>query len=82
VKAPVPREVFEGIEAVRQSGRTNLLDRPRVVELAEAMGFVASAVGSGEPGPLRAGRVRGSRGSRSSKRLTEGAQARHADPII
>jgi hypothetical protein len=42
-RVPVSREVFEGIEAVRQSGLTNMLDRGRVVELAEAMGFEASA---------------------------------------
>ena len=40
---PVSREVFEGIGAVRRSGLTNMLDRPRVVELAEEMGFEASA---------------------------------------
>ena len=40
---PVPREVFAGIEAVRRSGLTNMLDRPRVAEIAEAMGFEASA---------------------------------------
>jgi len=43
MSTPVPREVFEGIEAVRLSGRTNMLDRPRVADLAEAMGFEASA---------------------------------------
>ena len=43
MKVPVPREVFEGIEAVRRSGLTNMLDRPRVAELAEAMGFEESA---------------------------------------
>jgi hypothetical protein len=40
---PVPADVFEGIEAVRQSGVTNMLDRSRVAELAEAMGFDESA---------------------------------------
>ena len=39
----VSREVFEGIEAVRQSGLTNMLDRPQVAQLAEQMGFEASA---------------------------------------
>lgn len=39
----VSREVFEGIEAVRQSGATNMLDRPRVAELAQEMGFYATA---------------------------------------
>ena len=42
-RVPVTREVFEGIEAVRRSGLTNMLDRPRVAEIAEAMGFTASA---------------------------------------
>jgi hypothetical protein len=39
----VSREVLEGIEAVRRSGLTNMLDRPVVAELAEAMGFEAAA---------------------------------------
>lgn len=42
-RVPVPREVLEGIEAVRRSGATNMLDRPRVAELAEAIGFEAAA---------------------------------------
>lgn len=39
----IPGEVFEGIEAVRQSGLTNMLDRPAVAEIAEEMGFEESA---------------------------------------
>ena len=39
----VPAEVFEGIEAVRLSGLTNMLDRPRVAEIAEEMGFEEAA---------------------------------------
>jgi hypothetical protein len=39
----VSREVFEGLEAVRLSGLTNMLDRPRVAEIAEEMGFSATA---------------------------------------
>jgi hypothetical protein len=39
----VPREVFEGLEAVRRGGLTNMLDRPRVAEIAEEMGFLAAA---------------------------------------
>lgn len=39
----VSAEIYEGIEAVRQSGLTNMLDRPAVAEIAEAMGFEASA---------------------------------------
>jgi hypothetical protein len=39
VKVPVTHEVFAGIEAVRRSGLTNMLDRPRVAEIAEEMSF-------------------------------------------
>jgi len=39
----VERAVFEGIEAVRKSGETNMLDRDRVAELAAELGFHASA---------------------------------------
>lgn len=35
--------VFEGLEAVRQSGVTNMLDRPRVIEIAEMMGYDETA---------------------------------------
>lgn len=38
-RVAVPREVFEGLEAVRRSGLTNMLDRPVVAELAQEMGF-------------------------------------------
>ncbi len=39
----VPAEVLKGLEAVRQSGLTNMLDRPRVAFLAEEMGFSEAA---------------------------------------
>ncbi|HOZ48670.1 MAG TPA: DUF5049 domain-containing protein [Candidatus Hydrogenedentes bacterium] len=40
----ISEEVMEGLEAVRLSGATNMLDRPRVIELLDEMGFdVASA---------------------------------------
>jgi len=39
----VPAAVLEGLEAVRQSGYTNMFDRPRVIELAEMMGYDATA---------------------------------------
>jgi hypothetical protein len=35
--------IFEGLEAVRQSGYTNMFDRPRVIELAEMMGYEETA---------------------------------------
>ena len=42
-RVPVPHRVFEGIEAVRRSGLTNMLDRLRVAEIAEEMGFSEAA---------------------------------------
>lgn len=42
-RIPVPRAVYDGIEAVRRSGLTNMFDRPRVAELAEEMGFDKAA---------------------------------------
>ena len=35
--------VFEGLEEVRLSGLTNMLDRPRVIELARMMGYDETA---------------------------------------
>ena len=35
----VPKTVYDGILAVRDSGVTNMLDRPRVIELLDEMGF-------------------------------------------
>jgi len=40
---PVTAAVYEGLEAVRQSGYTNMFDRPRVIELAEMMGYDETA---------------------------------------
>jgi hypothetical protein len=39
----VSEEVFEGLEAVRHSGITNMFDRPRVIEIAEMMGYYETA---------------------------------------
>ena len=39
----VSAAVYEGLEAVRLSGYTNMLDRPRVIELAEMMGYADAA---------------------------------------
>ncbi len=41
---PVPRAVLDGIEAVRQTGETNMFDRPRVIELAHSLGFYEAAL--------------------------------------
>lgn len=37
----VPPEVHEGLEAVRLSGLTNMLDRPAVERIANEMGYAA-----------------------------------------
>lgn len=39
----IPAAVYEGLEAVRQSGATNMFDRPRVIESAEMMGYEETA---------------------------------------
>ncbi len=39
----VPPDVREGLEAVRLSGLTNMLDRPAVARIAAAMGYEACA---------------------------------------
>jgi hypothetical protein len=43
-KARVPADVLEGLEAVRLSGKTNMLDAPRVTELAFEMEHYATAL--------------------------------------
>ena len=42
-KVQMPQKVFEGIAAVRDSGLTNMLDRPMVARLAGRMGFEEAA---------------------------------------
>ncbi len=37
---PVPENVLLGIDAVRKSGLTNMLDRPVVIKLARELGFL------------------------------------------
>jgi len=39
----VPKTVLDGLEAVRRSGFTNMLDRPVVARLAEEFGFEEAA---------------------------------------
>lgn len=43
-KIEVPDEVLAGLEAIRLSGKTNMLDAPRVIELAFEMGHDATAL--------------------------------------
>ena len=42
-KIRVPKDVLEGLDAVLQSGLTNMLDRPVVARLAVEMGFENAA---------------------------------------
>ena len=42
-KVRVPKAVLDGLEAVRRSGLTNMLDRPVVAELAREFGFEEAA---------------------------------------
>ena len=42
-KIRVPKDVLDGLEAVRQSGLTNMLARPVGQRLAEEMGFENTA---------------------------------------
>ena len=42
-KIEVPAEVLTGLEAVRLSGKTNMLDAPRVIEFAFEMGYAEAA---------------------------------------
>jgi len=43
LKVKVPKAVLDGLEAVRQSGLTNMLDRLLVAELAREFGFEEAA---------------------------------------
>lgn len=57
---PIPAEVFQGIDAVRQEGRTNMLDYPAVIRLAREAGHHAAADWITEHVPLySAGLFRG-----------------------
>ncbi|RKZ05823.1 DUF5049 domain-containing protein [bacterium] len=42
-KVSVPKTVLDGLEAVRRSGLTNMLDRPVVARLAKEFGFPEAA---------------------------------------
>lgn len=64
----IPQEVLDGVEAVRRSGLTNMLDRPVVAELAES-----SASRRRRTGPEASGR--------STPRGSSGASGRKADGL-
>ena len=42
-KVLIPDAVLAGIDAVRQSGKTNMLDRPMVAAIALDLGYVDAA---------------------------------------
>ena len=42
-RVAIPPEVLKGIEAVRRSGRTNMLDRPAVAAIALELGHIDAA---------------------------------------
>lgn len=42
-KVRIPKDVLDGLEAVRVSGKTNMFDVNRVIELALEMGFIDAA---------------------------------------
>lgn len=43
VQIPVPAVVWQGIDAVRLSGLTNMLDRPEVIRIARELDFTEAA---------------------------------------
>ena len=43
-KVPIPAGVMKGLEAIRLSGRTNMFDMPRVVEIAVEMDLFDAAM--------------------------------------
>ena len=42
-RVPITRAVFDGMEFIRRSGATNMLDRPMVLNLAKEWGFTETA---------------------------------------
>ena len=48
-KIKVSSKVFEGLEAVRDSGKTNMFDIPAVVSIAVKMGHFETAVWAVDP---------------------------------
>lgn len=70
-RVPIPADVLEGLEAVRTSGKTNMLDVPMVVKLALDMGFPQTALWINEHQALYAVGV--FRGFEATERLNEDA---------
>ncbi len=56
----VPAAVWQGLEAVRDSGATNMFDRPAVIKIAEFLGFHETARRiEGHHGPYSEGLFKG-----------------------
>ena len=60
VPITVPAAVWRGLEAVKDSGTTNMLDRPAVIKIAEFLGFHETARWiEGHHGPYAEGLFKG-----------------------
>lgn len=70
-KIPIPTDVLEGLEVVRLSGKTNMLDVPVVVKLALEMGHPETALWVREHQPLYVVGV--FRGFAATEKLTDDA---------
>ncbi len=58
--SPAPAAVWRGLEMVQQSGAANLLDRPKVIQIAETPGYTETARRTeGHAGPYAEGIFRG-----------------------
>lgn len=71
IKVPAPTDVLEGLEAVRLSGKTNMLDVPMVAKPALEMGYPETALWVREHHALYM--VGFFRGFAATDRLTEDA---------
>ena len=76
-RVPIPTKVMEGLEAVRLSGKTNMLDRPMVASLALDMGFPQTAIWISENRTLYAQGV--FRGFQPTDSPEEGGDGKCAD---
>jgi len=69
-KVKIPAEVLQGIEAVRVSGRTNMLARDMVAAIALELGYVDAAFWLDDPANRKAYAEGVFRGFRKEKTVT------------
>lgn len=79
-KVPIPADVLEGLEAIRLSGKTNMLDVPMVVKLALDMGYPETALWMREHQALYA--VGFFRGFEATDRLDENVLREMAERFL